>query len=246
MKHFAIKSEKGYLHGVIHEIENSIKPIVVIVHGYFTANRVGYGRLYFDIANTLADIGYTTVRFDLSGMGESDGKLEEVVFDNHVADVQNITNFILEKYQRKVILIGHSIGCLVSLKSYCNIPDCFDKLILLSPIFFDDTILLRFFDKDMLKELKGTGHTSRKGICVDYSFFNEQMSLSNVANQLKECKVPIALLIGDLDIYFTNKEIENLEKATGISPIIISNGDHNFSDKATREKLFNEIISFLN
>lgn len=246
MKHFAIKSEQLRLSGVIHEAKESSNPIILIVHGYFSSNKTGYNRLYFHIASILASKEFTTVRFDLSGMGESEGNLTEINFENHVVDVVNVTKFINNKYKRKIILLGHSIGCLLALQAYHKNPNFYNKIILLSPLFFNDTVLSRFFNKKMISELKEIGHTIRKGINVNYSFFDYKMSLDNIANNIKDCKIPIILITGDSDLFFENKEINELNNAAGTTPTIIKNCDHNFSEIPSREILINEILSFIN
>jgi alpha-beta hydrolase superfamily lysophospholipase len=245
LKNFSTKNNQRILRGMIHEVSDRVHPVVLIVHGYLSSNRTGYNRFYYNIANNLASSGFTTVRFDLSGMGESDGDTEDITFENHVTDVQKVTKYIYKKYQRKIILIGHCIGSLVSLTNYYRIPDFFDKMILISPVYFDDTILPRIFDVRMIKELKENGRGYRKGIPVDYSFFNEQMSLSNVADKIKGCKIPISLLFGDSDQFFEKKEIEELCEKSNVKPVFIHNGDHNFSEKLSRKILIEKIFSFI-
>jgi predicted ABC-type ATPase/pimeloyl-ACP methyl ester carboxylesterase len=246
MKYLSIKSGQHKLSGVIHEAVGSVKPIVLIIHGYFSSNRVGYNRLYYDISQLLVAQDYTAVRCDLRGMGESTGSLSEVTFDDHVTDVQNITKHIYKRYKRKVIIIAHSIGCLISMQSYYNLPDLLERVILISPIFFNNKVLSRFFDSEKIKELHETGKTFRKGICVSNTFFDNKTSLLNVAKNIKKCKIPVSILLGDSDRFFQRDEISALHEATSVMPTIIPNGDHNFSEGSTRITLMAKIISILN
>jgi pimeloyl-ACP methyl ester carboxylesterase len=248
LKHFSTKSKYGRLRGMIHEVSGDVNPVVLIVHGYFSSDRVGYNRFYFDMANILASNGYTTIRCDLSGKGESDGdgNIERITFEDHVNDLRDITKYIYNRYQRKIILIGHCIGCLVSLETCCRIPIFFDKMIFISLVYFNNTILSRLFDKNMIKELKDKGQTYRKEIVTDNSFFNKQMSLSNIANKVKNCKIPISLLFGESDQFFEDREIEMLCKKSNLKPIIIPKGGHNFEKKLSREILIEKILFFIN
>ena len=241
MEHFILDSAQNKLIGVINKKEDKDSPIILIVHGYFSSNKTGYNRLYYDIAKYLSYHKYITVRFDLSGMGESSGDLERIDFEDHVGDVLNVAKHIYKNHKKKIILIGHSLGCLLSLQAYIDFPDLFEKIVLISPLYFDDIVMSRFFDCNMIKELEETGKTCRKGIIVNYSFFNNKMSLINVAKRIKICKIPIIILIGDSDPFFSKTEILKLQKVTSIIPIVVPKGDHNFSNKSTRNTLLKKI-----
>jgi pimeloyl-ACP methyl ester carboxylesterase len=62
-------------------------PAVVIVHAG-RIHRVGPNRIYVSLARRLAALGFTVLRFDLAGIGESDVRRDSVPF--HVAEIEDV------------------------------------------------------------------------------------------------------------------------------------------------------------
>lgn len=49
-------------------------------------------------------------RFDFPGLGQSEGNFLDTTFDENVADVIRVSNWLAENYQAPSLLIGHSLG----------------------------------------------------------------------------------------------------------------------------------------
>ncbi len=84
IEYVEIPGAAGTLRGMIHH--GSADTVALILHGYFSSNRIGPYRLYFELAEWLRSKGVTTVRVDFSGMGESDGRIEAVRYRHHLDD----------------------------------------------------------------------------------------------------------------------------------------------------------------
>lgn len=62
------------------------------------------------VSRTLADQGYAVLRFDFTGLGESDGDFAETTFASNIDDLLAASNFLASEYQAPELLIGHSLG----------------------------------------------------------------------------------------------------------------------------------------
>lgn len=68
---------------------------------YFAASR---------ISRRLADRGFAVLRFDFTGLGESEGEFSETCFSSNVADIEKAADFLKRAYQAPALLVGHSLG----------------------------------------------------------------------------------------------------------------------------------------
>ncbi len=63
-----------------------------------------------NIARALSAKGYGVLRFDFSGLGESDGEFANTTFSGNVEDLLAAADFLKQEYKAPEMLIGHSLG----------------------------------------------------------------------------------------------------------------------------------------
>ncbi len=63
-----------------------------------------------NIGRALTDNGIAVLRFDFTGLGESEGEFENTNFSSNVEDLISAAQFLEENYEAPKILIGHSLG----------------------------------------------------------------------------------------------------------------------------------------
>ena len=63
-----------------------------------------------NISRSLAEEGFGVLRFDFSGLGESEGDFADTNFSSNVDDLISAAGFMEEKYQAPKLLVGHSLG----------------------------------------------------------------------------------------------------------------------------------------
>lgn len=62
------------------------------------------------ISRALSDEGIAVLRFDFTGLGESEGEFEDSNFSSNVSDIVSAAEFLTDQQSGPSILIGHSLG----------------------------------------------------------------------------------------------------------------------------------------
>lgn len=234
------------LYGTLHKARFSKKPIVIIAHGYFSSNRVGPHRLYYQIACALEKKGYNVVRFDLRGIGESDGYIEDVKYLDHVADLETVLAEFRQRFNdAPIILIAHCIGCNVSLPIIDEHQNYFKKVIFISPYFTTPSTINAFFSQEQQKELFLAGHTYRKGIYSDVTFFSGINDFSEFCKITRKYKDVISVISAANDQFISSSDIKKFYDEIEQTPVTIAKADHNYLERDSREELILKIIEHI-
>ena len=75
------------------------------------------------ISKTLAKNGIAVLRFDFTGLGNSQGDFSNTNFSSNVDDILNACKHLGEKFESPEILIGHSLGGAAVLKAAAKLPN---------------------------------------------------------------------------------------------------------------------------
>jgi alpha/beta superfamily hydrolase len=76
------------------------------------------------ISRELVERRIAVLRFDFSGIGESEGEFADTNFSTNVQDLLAAADFLRTEYQAPQILIGHSLGGTAVLAAAPHIPEC--------------------------------------------------------------------------------------------------------------------------
>lgn len=63
-----------------------------------------------NIARALASAGIAVMRFDFTGLGQSEGEFAKTNFSTNITDILAAHQYLSESYQAPKLLIGHSLG----------------------------------------------------------------------------------------------------------------------------------------
>lgn len=94
---------------------SAMSPIIIFCHGLGSHK---YRPLARFVASYFSRLGFTVVRFDLSGHGDSDGGLKSRLVRVFISDLKTIVTWVRreDRYSgRPIIVVGHSIGALTAL-----------------------------------------------------------------------------------------------------------------------------------
>jgi putative redox protein len=75
------------------------------------------------ISGALSERGIAVLRFDFTGLGNSDGDFANTNFSSNVDDLVAASEFLRDAYQAPRILIGHSLGGAATLAAAGRIPE---------------------------------------------------------------------------------------------------------------------------
>ncbi|MFL6708064.1 MAG: alpha/beta hydrolase family protein [Massilia sp.] len=75
------------------------------------------------IARALSEVGIAVLRFDFTGLGNSEGDFANTNFSSNVADLVAAAAFLREQHQAPSLLIGHSLGGAAVLAVASEVPE---------------------------------------------------------------------------------------------------------------------------
>lgn len=85
----------------------------IVVSNVGLNHRTGPNRLWTTFARRMADQGFITLRFDMSGLGDSSSRRDKLsTIDRHILDMREAVDYVLQKKQQlsRVALIGLCSG----------------------------------------------------------------------------------------------------------------------------------------
>ncbi len=193
------------LDGIIHGADlPKDKPGIIICHG------VGvFQSLYVDFARYLVKHGgYRVLTFNFRGHGRN--QEHKLTLDGALEDVENAVKYMTEKQGHKnIILIGHSLGAVMSLKYTSKIkPNTVKALVLIGcPTNFESVkrraFMIFFFAKSFLANLDVSE------IYKHLADYNSEKDIKNLEN------VPVCTVYGHFDEfvkYFFHQRFDKLKE----------------------------------
>jgi len=157
------------LAGAWHEAGSAGAPAAVISHGFAGSKDSEKWTL---VCEGLAAAGISSFRFDHSGIGESEGKFEDITLTGRATELESAAGFVRERFGvRGIALIGSSFGGLTALaaaetaRPFCSVicatPFNFDFFPRLGPEYSRDGDYINLGDGTRVKralETDAAGH----------------------------------------------------------------------------------------
>ena len=174
------------LSAIIEMPEGDIKDFIIISH-CFTCSKLY--KLYNNISKTLVENAYGVVRYDVMGLGESEGDFSQGSFTTNVEDLISIYDYISHNYKRPRFLFGHSLGSLVSIKAANFLDSIIGVVTVGSPSNFDNLIkLYSNYESELIeKENLEVNLSGRKiNLGLDYLKDLRGESVEHIINSFKK------------------------------------------------------------
>ena len=76
------------------------------------------------ISRSLVQRGIAVLRFDFTGLGQSEGEFAETNFTSNLGDLEAAVEYLRLAYQAPQLLIGHSLGGAAVLTMASKVPEC--------------------------------------------------------------------------------------------------------------------------
>lgn len=100
--------------------ESVVRGVVVFAHCFTCGKDLRAAR---DVSRALSLQGWAMLRFDFTGLGESEGSFADAGFHSNVDDLVDAVNYAREHFQTPVIVAGHSLGGAAALVAAADCPD---------------------------------------------------------------------------------------------------------------------------
>lgn len=235
------------LDAIVEGDENSLETII-FVHGFAT-DKHETARYFDDLAFILGR-NFRIVRFDFSGCGKSDGKLEDKDYEKWSKDLKTIINFVKEKYPGDIYILAQSMGCFIT--STLN-PSGIKKTVFTGlPNANTDYIIERLIER----------FGSKTGAKIDFEnisifprssgvnqkigpTFWKVLRLLKPAEAVAKFSMSTSLLIvhPKQDEIVGQLYLAQYEKIPGVT-VMRLNGDHSFKNQEDRNVLISELVKF--
>ncbi len=183
------------------------------------------------MAEELGERGYSTLLFDFSGCGESEGSFADISLSGHINDVKCSVDFCLNLGCKPVITVGRSFGGTAVL---CH--SGFDQRVVGVSSWSAPADPGRLFS-GYLKEASGVKNnlvpmSGQEGtVFVKMSFFDDLSKHDVTADASLISPRPLLVVHGEFDNVVPLQNAESIFKAAGEPKTIrfISGADHQFS-----------------
>lgn len=142
-----------------------------------------------NITRELAKAGFGVLRFDFTGLGESEGDFSDSNFSGNVEDLIVAANFLKENYQQPSLLVGHSLGGAAVIFAAAKLPSV--KAIATIGAPSDPTHvrqLLKDSEEEILKNGKATVVLEGRPFVIKKQFLDDlsNNSLDSVVKNLNK------------------------------------------------------------
>lgn len=219
------------LSGVLHKPDaGSPKSYALFAHCFTCTKNI---KAAVNIAEALCEEGIAVLRFDFTGLGESEGDFADTHFSSNVQDLVDAAGFLKKEYQAPEILVGHSLGGTAVLSAAQQISSAVAVATIAAPA--DAAHVLHLLDDDLETiEQQGEAIVKLAGrpFCIRKDFVDDVRSQS-VRDGIRSLRKALLVMHSPID------ELVPVEEAARIygsalhpkSYISLDRADHLLSDE---------------
>jgi len=107
------------LSGILDFPESAPQAYALFAHCFTCSKNL---RAATHIARAMTDAGFAVLRFDFTGLGQSEGAFEDTTFSSNVADLLAAVDWLDSNHRAPEILFGHSLGGTAVLQAAPSVP----------------------------------------------------------------------------------------------------------------------------
>ncbi|MET6991727.1 bifunctional alpha/beta hydrolase/OsmC family protein [Sediminicola arcticus] len=190
-----------------------------------------------NISRALTSKGFGVLRFDFTGLGESDGDFAETNLSRNVADLLSAASFLKESYKAPTLIIGHSLGGVAALLASEKITTIKAIATIGTP---SDVNHVKGLLTNNLDEIQRTGKATINLGGRDFTIkkqFLDDLENRSLLELVQQLRIPTLFLHSPLDKIVGISHAEALYKAAHHPKSFISldNADHLLMDKNDSE-----------
>jgi alpha/beta superfamily hydrolase len=156
-----------------------------------------------NISRAMAQAGIAVLRFDFTGLGESEGDFADTHFSSNVADLAAAARFLEERFEAPKILVGHSLGGAAVLMAARELESVAAVATIGAPCRPDHVRHLLATSEDEIRErgeadvvLAGRPFTIKKQFLDDLDQQHMQEVISGLGRSLLVMHAPMDQIVG--------------------------------------------------
>jgi uncharacterized OsmC-like protein/alpha/beta superfamily hydrolase len=156
-----------------------------------------------NLTRALVQAGIGVLRFDFTGLGESEGDFADTNFSSNVADLVAAARFLAEEYEAPKLLIGHSLGGSAVLQAADKVPSATAVVTIGAPADPQHVAhLLKSSEEEIQRSgeavvtLAGRDFTIKKQFLDDLEENNMRQVIGALRRALLVCHAPLDNTVG--------------------------------------------------
>ena len=186
-----------------------------------------------NVSRALTAEGFGVLRFDFTGLGESEGDFENTNFSGNVDDLIEAANFLGKNYNAPTLIIGHSLGGAAAIFAANKIPSIKAVAVINSP---SSPSHVRNLLKDSTHEITKNGKAQVNLGGIDFTIkkqFLDDLDSKSLIDIVGNFKKALLIMHSPTDRTVGIKNAEDLYKAAHHpkSYISLDGVDHLLSNK---------------
>jgi putative redox protein len=185
--------------------DGAIKSYAVYAHCFTCSKEL---KAIANIDTSLAKSGIATLRFDMTGIGQSEGNFTDTNFTTQLEDFASVIEFLESNYQPPKLFIGHSLGGCVALFSaiaYKNVK----AVVTIAAPAEPSGLSIKLKNTKQRCNIEGIAETEIGGVKYDFKpQFFEDIESYHLRRELPNLQKPYLILHSPIDTY---TDLENAE-----------------------------------
>ncbi len=203
------------------------------------------------VSRGLAEAGIAVLRFDFTGLGESEGDFADSHFRSMLVDIQAAAELLQTHYQPPSLLLGHSMGGTACLAASQLGARCFSALqgvVTLASPSAPEHVLHHF--GPVMDELEQGRAAKIRVAGQDYPVrpsFVEDVRSYDMQAQMQHCQLPILAVRAGKDALVGPAEAEQIVAYNPSHSQLcdIAGADHLFSERGHTAQMLDEILGWI-
>lgn len=186
-----------------------------------------------NISKSLTSSGFGVLRFDFTGLGESEGDFADTNFSGNVEDLVAAADYLKKAHKAPTLLIGHSLGGAAAIFAASEIPSVMTLATIGAP---SNPVHVKHLLRSSIEEISAKGEAKVNIGGRDFTIkkqFLEDLETKSLPQIIKALRKPILILHSPQDQIVEIKNAENIYIAAHHPKSFVSldGADHLLSDK---------------
>lgn len=222
-------------------------PVVIMFHGFTSKGNNSTNKRLVEL---LSEFGISSICVDLSGHGESEGKIEEQTITKAKEEIKVVFDWTSNQKwvdENKISILGSSFSGNAAILFAAH-NNKLHSLVLKSPVTDYYDVRLRQIGTQKMETWKQEGKIIlNDGTPSNYTFIEDVKGFDSY-EEIKKIKCPLYVVQGDNDEDIPMEHVQRLEQILDFNKdeiTIIKGADHGYTNKDYFNNMIELIVGFL-